>query len=226
MRKIFSNQVFQEASKRLHHPNIVDVRTSFEDKDFFYFVMNYLQGADMFRYLDSTAFAAMDETRTKKLFKQLVEALIYAAKRGVSHRDLKLENLIFLNPGTESEKLVIIDWGLAAVDNEFKQSERWVGSPDYVAPEVLLHRAYQPEKADVWSLGVLLFIFLTGKLPYNKKTRFAMLRNGQHPSVVFPAEALKRLSGDARDIIEKCLTFDTNERHDLNGLLNHPWLNC
>ena len=88
----------------------------------------------------------------------------------------------------------------------------------------MLHEAYQPEKADVWSLGVLLFIFLTGKLPYQKKKRFSMLRLGQHPHVSFPESC--KLSGDAKDLIDRALEFHPDSRMDLVGILNHPWLKC
>ena len=183
----------------------------------------------MYRYLEQKNFAAFSEKRCKRLFKQLVDALNYGSKRGINHRDLKLENLIIINPSNNAEpnpeeRLVIIDWGLCAVDAETKSSERWVGSPDYVAPEILLHETYVPEKADVWSLGVLLFILLTGKLPFHKKKRYSMLRIRQHPPVSFPLDAIDKLSDDAKNLIERLLEFKTDARIDLAGILKHPWL--
>ena len=144
----------KEAGRRLHFPHIAEVRANFEDTEHFYFVMNYINGIDLYKFFEQRAFEPFSELRARRLFKQLVEALSYAQKRNVSHRDLKLgnfintahsdlpklENIMITNAAksdaelSNDEKLVIIDWGLCGVDEESKSSNRWVGSPDYVCP--------------------------------------------------------------------------------------------
>jgi serine/threonine protein kinase len=83
----------KEAGRRLHHPNIAEVRANFEDSENSFFVMNYVNGIDMYKFFEQRAFTPFTESRGRKLFKQLVEALNYAQKRNVSHRDLKLGNV-------------------------------------------------------------------------------------------------------------------------------------
>jgi serine/threonine protein kinase len=211
----------KEAGKRLHHPHIVEMKASFEDADFVYVIQNYVKGLDLYKFFEQRSFEPLEEGRAKRLFKQLVSALSYSGKNSVSHRDLKLENIIISNPDTQDEKLTIIDFGLCGVDAESKVSDRWVGSPDYVAPEILLHEQYNPEKADTWSLGVLLFICLTGKLPFHKKKRYTMLRQKMHPEVTFPSDP--SLSEEAKDLLRSLLQFHPEVRFDMREASQHEW---
>lgn len=206
-----------EANKRLNHENIVSTYSHFEDSSNLYLVQEYFKGENLFNYLEKRRFAPMDEKRGKLIFKQLLEALNYAHSKGVNHRDIKLENILY----NESDgKVKLVDWGLCSIDTSL--ADQWVGSPDYVAPQILLHQPYNPELADCWSLGVILFILLTGKLPFNRKSRKEQLSLGNHPFVVFPSEC--GVSIEARDLIRSLLQFQSENRMNLQKTLSHIWL--
>ena len=85
-----------------------------------------------------------------------------------------------------------------------------------------MHRPYSPEKADVWSLGVLLFIFLTGRLPFNKKIRYESLRCERHQNISFPKTP--EMSEDAKDLITKMLDFQPSKRLTIKEVLMHPFM--
>jgi len=212
----------KEAGRRLNHPNIVKTIASFEDGEYFYLIQSFVAGKDLYKFFEDRHFGALSEERAKNLFRQLASGINYSNRSAVAHRDLKLENVIISDTESPKEKLTVIDFGLCGIDADSLKSEHWVGSPDYVAPEILLHEEYTSEKADTWSLGVLLFIFLTGKLPFHKKKRYSMLRMKQHPTLQFPSDV--SISEEAKHLVNQMLQFQPQQRYTLTDVVNHPWL--
>lgn len=205
------------------HANIVKIYDQFEDKDFAYIVQEIIPGVDMFELLERNHFKPIREKHAKNLFRQLYKAVVYLHKKGIVHRDLKLENMVIQS---NFKKVKIIDFGLCEVGKDCKGiSTDWAGSPDYAAPEVLFHLPYTLCKADVWSLGVCLFSMLYAELPFSLQERTKRHANHEsHPKLVFPENLSEPVSAEARDLISKMLTIDPSERPFLEELVDHPWM--
>ncbi|XP_020227350.1 CBL-interacting serine/threonine-protein kinase 21 isoform X3 [Cajanus cajan] len=164
------NQVKREirTMKLLHHPNIVRIHEVIGTKTKIYIVMEYVSGGQL---LDKMSYGEkLNECEARKLFQQLIDALDYCHNKGVYHRDLKPENLLLDNRGN----LKVSDFGLSALQKRNEVLTTRCGSPCYVAPELLLSKAYDGASADVWSCGVILFELLAGYLPFNDQNLMSL----------------------------------------------------
>lgn len=164
------NQVKREirTMKLLHHPNIVRIHEVIGTKTKIYIVMEYVSGGQL---LDKMSYGEkLNECEARKLFQQLIDALDYCHNKGVYHRDLKPENLLLDNRGN----LKVSDFGLSAFQKRNEVLTTRCGSPCYVAPELLLSKAYDGASADVWSCGVILFELLAGYLPFNDQNLMSL----------------------------------------------------
>ncbi|CAK9157185.1 unnamed protein product [Ilex paraguariensis] len=201
------------------HPNIVSLKDTYEDDHAVHLVMELCEGGELFDRIVSrghyTERAAAGVTRT------IVQVIQMCHKHGVMHRDLKPENFLFANK-KETAALKAIDFGLSVF---FKPGERFneiVGSPYYMAPEVL-KRNYGPE-VDVWSAGVILYILLCGVPPF-----WAETEQGVAQSIIRSVVDLKRdpwpmVSDNAKDLVKKMLNPDPKQRLTAQEVLDHPWL--
>ena len=146
----------------LEHENIVKLFDVWENSNELYLIMEYVDGGELFHYVESRR--GLPEDETIYIFRQIVAALLYCHRLHICHRDLKPENIL-LNQQTLQVKL--IDFGMAALQPQGRQLSTPCGSPHYAAPEVVSARPYDGKQADVWSCGVILYVMLTGTTPYN-----------------------------------------------------------
>lgn len=202
-----------------HHPNIVSLKATYEDSNAVHLVMELCEGGELFDRIVArghyTERAAANVTRT------IVEVIQMCHKHGVMHRDLKPENFLFSNK-KEIAPLKAIDFGLSVF---FKPGERFneiVGSPYYMAPEVL-KRNYGPE-VDVWSAGVILYILLCGVPPFWAETEQGVAQAIIRSVVDFKREPWPKVSDGAKDLVRKMLDPDPTRRLTAHEVLEHPWL--
>jgi len=147
--------------KLVKHPNIIRMEGLYESKDHIYIVMEMLKGGELFeRIVGRPRFT---ELEAAKLLRPLLESVAYLHDLGIVHRDLKPENILC---GEELEDLKIADFGLSKMVLPTEKMEAACGTLSYVAPEVLTAQGYGKE-ADLWSVGVILFLLLCGKLPFD-----------------------------------------------------------
>ncbi|CAN0919755.1 CBL-interacting serine/threonine-protein kinase 5 [Linum grandiflorum] len=147
---------------RIKHPNVVELKEVMATKSKIFFVMEYVRGGELFAKVEK---GKLDEDVARKYFQQLISAIDYCHSRGVSHRDLKPENLLL----DENGNLKVSDFGLSALPEQIWNDgllHTQCGTPAYVAPEVLRKKGYDGAKADIWSCGVILFVLLSGYLPF------------------------------------------------------------
>ncbi|KAK9123197.1 hypothetical protein Sjap_012799 [Stephania japonica] len=201
------------------HPNIVTLKGTYEDDIAVHLVMELCEGGELFDRIVArghyTERAAAVVTRT------IVEVVQMCHRQGVMHRDLKPENFLFANK-KETSPLKAIDFGLSVI---FKPGERFteiVGSPYYMAPEVL-KRNYGPE-IDVWSAGVILYILLCGVPPFWAETEQGVAQAIIRSVIDFKREPWPKVSENAKDLVKKMLDSDPKRRLTAEQVLEHPWL--
>ncbi|KAK6937143.1 Protein kinase domain [Dillenia turbinata] len=189
------------------HPNIVSLKDTFEDDNAVHIVMELCEGGELFDRIVArghyTERAAAVVTRT------IVEVVQNCHKHGVMHRDLKPENFLFANK-KETAPLKAIDFGLSVF---FKPGERFteiVGSPYYMAPEVL-KRNYGPE-VDVWSAGVILYILLCGVPPFWAETEQGVAQAIIRSHVDFNRDPWPKVSDNAKDLVKRMLNPNPEQR--------------
>ncbi|XWS28312.1 hypothetical protein CRYUN_Cryun25bG0057200 [Craigia yunnanensis] len=201
------------------HPNIVTLKDTYEDDDAVHIVMELCEGGELFDRI--VARGHYTERAAAGVMKTIVEVVQMCHKHGVMHRDLKPENFLFANK-KETSPLKTIDFGLSVF---FKPGERFneiVGSPYYMAPEVL-KRNYGPE-VDVWSAGVILYILLCGVPPFWAETEQGVAQAIIRSVIDFKRDPWPKVSDNAKDLVKKMLNPDPKQRLTAQEVLEHPWL--
>lgn len=201
------------------HPNIVTLKDTYEDDDAVHIVMELCEGGELFDRI--VARGHYTERAAAAVTKTIVEVVQMCHMHGVMHRDLKPENFLFANK-KETSLLKAIDFGLSIF---FKPGETFteiVGSPYYMAPEVL-KRNYGPE-IDVWSAGVILYILLCGVPPFWAETEQGVAQAIIRSVVDFKRDPWPRVSDNAKDLVKKMLDPDPKRRLTAQDVLDHPWL--
>lgn len=199
----------------VRHPNIVELKEVMATKGKIFFVMEYVKGGELFA---KVAKGKLKEELARKYFQQLVSAIDFCHSRGVSHRDLKPENLLL----DDNEDLKVSDFGLSALPEQLWNDgllHTQCGTPAYVAPEVLRKKGYDGAKADIWSCGVILFVLLSGYLPFQAENVMKMYRKVFKAEYEFPPW----FSTDAKQLISKLLVSDPEKRISIPEIMQNPW---
>ncbi|TKW17330.1 hypothetical protein SEVIR_5G359200v4 [Setaria viridis] len=200
-------------------PNIVELKGAYEDKQSVHLVMELCAGGELFDRI--IAKGKYTERAAASLLRTIVEIVHTCHSLGVIHRDLKPENFLLLSKD-EHAPLKATDFGLSVF---FKQGEVFkdiVGSAYYIAPEVL-KRNYGPE-ADIWSIGVILYILLCGVPPFWAESEHGIFNAILRGQVDFSSDPWPRISPGAKDLVKKMLTTDPRKRISAYDVLNHPWI--
>jgi len=218
---LIANEV--AAATHLKHKGVVKVYDIFKEGIYTYIVLEYLKGVDLFKYLSSKNFTPMKEKETKKLFRQLVDTLLYCHSKSFAHRDIKLENIMY---DRKKGKVKLIDFGLCERIKDGKLCDLWCGSQDYVCPEIIRKEPYNGFAADVWSLGTILYIMLYGELPFGFEMRVKCVSDGKdHPLIQFADDRNPNVITDsAKDLISRMLDNDSAKRINMEGVASHKWM--
>ncbi|XP_071686006.1 calcium-dependent protein kinase 7-like [Rutidosis leptorrhynchoides] len=201
------------------HPNIVTLKDTYEDNDAVHIVMELCEGGELFDRI--VARGHYTERAAAAIMRTIVEVVQVCHMNGVMHRDLKPENFLFANK-KETSPLKTIDFGLSVFFKPGKVFNEVVGSPWYMAPEVL-KRNYGPE-VDVWSAGVILYILLCGVPPFWAETEQGVAQAILRSEINFDRDPWSKVSEKAKDLVKKMLNPDPNLRLTAQQVLEHPWL--
>ncbi|GAB4844818.1 Calcium-dependent protein kinase 4 [Ancistrocladus abbreviatus] len=201
------------------HRNVVRIKGTYEDSVFVHLVMELCAGGELFDRI--VAKGHYSERQAAQLIKTIVGVVEACHSLGVMHRDLKPENFLFEN-NDEDAKLKATDFGLSVFYKPGQYFSDVVGSPYYVAPEVLCKR-YGPE-VDVWSAGVILYILLSGVPPFWAETESGIFRQILHGNLDFHSQPWPSISDSAKDLIRKMLCRNPRERLTAHQVLCHPWI--
>ncbi|CAN1235398.1 Calcium-dependent protein kinase 11 [Linum perenne] len=201
------------------HQHVVKIKDTYEDAMFVHLVMELCVGGELFDRI--VAKGHYSEKEASKLIKTIVGVVETCHSLGVMHRDLKPENFLLDTRGDDA-KLKSIDFGLSIF---FKPGQSFcdvVGSPYYVAPEVL--RKHYGHEIDVWSAGIILYILLCGVPPFWAETESGIFRQILHGKIDFVSEPWPNISDSAKELIRSMLEKDPKKRITAHEVLCHPWI--
>jgi len=201
----------------INHMYIVKMLAIFDTMSHLYIVMELMEGGEL--YDEILRRKSFTEGDTAYIMRQVFEALAYLHNQKIVHRDLKLENLLLVRKNALEIK--IADFGLSTIYNTALFTA--CGTPFYVAPEIVLGDGYSFE-VDLWASGILLYILLSGKLPYaadNERDLYALILSNV---LIFKSPQFDTVSDTAKDLISKLIVSAPNDRLTPSQALLHPFI--
>ncbi|CAG5133375.1 unnamed protein product [Candidula unifasciata] len=221
-----TSQVMGEVNilKALKHPCIIRIEDVVDTPEMLYIVLELVEGGELFDKV--VAIDKYDEATGKLLFFQMATAIKYLHDQGITHRDLKPENILLATDDLET-LIKVTDFGLSKFVDAGSMMKTFCGTPTYLAPEILLTAGSgtYTKAIDCWSLGVILFIMLSGYPPFSDERKDMDLPKqimGGHFS--FPKQYWSEVSDTAVDLIKQMMIVDPKKRITFADVLNHPWL--
>ena len=185
---------------KINSPFIVNIKSAFQDDTNLYLVSEFMQGGDMFFHMHDSQIVIFGNEKTKFYILELVLALEFLHKNNMVYRDLKPENILLDSKG----HVKLTDFGLSKIlEDEDDKAFTLCGTPQYLAPEVLLRQGYD-KMVDWWSLGCVMYEMLVGRLPFAIKRGMKLSMKIYEKKIEFP----KNINKDARDLIEKLLVVN------------------
>ena len=202
----------------LHHPNIIKIYETYEDMNYFYIVMQYCKGGTLFSRIKTRN--KFSEREAAIILKQILRAVRYLHTKGICHRDIKPENFLF-SSNEENAKLKLIDFGLSHKNGGWSKSmSEVVGTIYYIAPEVI-NGSYDM-KCDLWSIGVIMYFLLSGKLPFYAKSDDLLISKILQSQPCF-CKDWNSISKEARDLVSRLLCKFPAKRIKIEEAYSHPW---
>ena len=200
--------------KRLKHPNIIKIKGSFEDTETIYLVLEYIEGRDCAKFFKGRE--PITKEQIKKIIRQLVQALTHCHEKGIIHRDVKLQNILV----DDDFNIKLTDFGLCAIkENKFDMLESTLGTVHYTAPEMLEGIGYN-ESVDVWAIGIILFMLLTKKYPYDGVSRQDIFDDIREKTIHYSKLGLERKE---IKLLKALLQKDPEERIEVEEILSVPF---
>lgn len=213
--------VFTEVSilRFLDHPNILRLHEFYQDEKNYYIISEFCSGGELFERIIATG--TLSESVAANYIQQIISVLVYLHDRKIAHRDLKPENLLMSHTGPDA-KIKVIDFGSSLVFADEEVMTQRVGTPYYIAPEVLRH--HYTEKCDIWSAGVIMYILLCGFPPFGGNSDKEILHKVAIGRYSFPSPEWDGISFEAKDLIEKMMNVNPTTRITAKEALAHTWL--
>ncbi|CAD8070156.1 unnamed protein product [Paramecium sonneborni] len=203
--------------RQLQHSNIIELHEVFETKTQIFLVFDYLTGGDLTNFINNNQL--LEEEQIKKIMMELLNALFYMHSKGIFHRDIKPQNLLLRKKGQITD-LVIADLGLA---DYYRKDGKYMftrcGTPGYVAPEILLDNPYD-FKVDIYSLGALLYVILTGKPLFKGATQTETIQLNINNNLDF---SNTQLSKTCIDLLKNMLNKNPLFRFSILQCKSHQW---
>jgi len=199
-----------------NHPNIVKLHRTIDTPTQLHLVMEMGGTLSLQSYLKSKAAKKLNESEVKLIFKQLVDGVSYLHKNNIAHRDLKLENILI----DDNKNIKVIDFGFSLVTPRNKPLNVCCGTPSYMAPELIAKKNYYGHLVDIWALGILLFVLLSGYFPFKAPTNgelYNKITSGQY-------QIPDNLSSDVKSLIKRMLRMNPHERPSAQEILNDKWI--
>jgi len=196
-----------------------------EDSDNYYIVTEILEGGELFdRIIEVKKF---NELNAAHILEQVLKAINYMHKKNLTHRDLKPENILLESKEMDKLDVKIADFGFSCIYDPEEGLDLVLGSPLYMAPEIIQNKVYN-EKVDIWSIGVITYMLLSGSNPFpgqtKEKVKEMIVNSRELIERNLAGKRFQHVSANAKDFITKCLTKDANLRWSAEQLLSHKWM--
>ena len=204
--------------QKLSHQNIVKLHETIDSIKQLYLVMEYIKGRSLYSYLKSKDNRRLHESEAKSIFKQILLGVQYCHRRNVSHRDIKLENILL----TDAHEIKIIDFGFSTCYPHGTKLRVFCGTPSYMSPEIVTKKDYCGPPADMWALGILLYAMLSGKFPFKGGSDRELYKNIAKGEFAFSSSCT--LSSKAKALIKQLLQMDPNKRPTCDEVLADPFM--
>jgi len=203
-----------ETLKILKHRNIITLYEIYESRKYIYLITEYCQGKNLIEKLMRKK--RFSEEEAFIIFFQLLDAFIYMHKMNICHRNIRAEHILFDKNG----RLKLIGFGYSSFYEKNKKIQGAYGSLCYACPEIINEQPYNPELADVWSLGVILYVLVCGYLPFceeeDSKNKDFILEG----KIEFP----KEMSNKLKDLLRHMLDINPEKRYNFQDIVKHPWI--
>eukprot|EP01129_Flabellula_baltica_P011450 TRINITY_DN5016_c0_g1_i1.p2 TRINITY_DN5016_c0_g1~~TRINITY_DN5016_c0_g1_i1.p2 ORF type:complete len:300 (-),score=78.75 TRINITY_DN5016_c0_g1_i1:1055-1930(-) len=209
-----------EILRSIDHPNVVSMRAIFDSEDTLFIVMDLMEGGEL--YEEIVKRKMFTEADASYIMRQIFEALKYLHSQDpvIVHRDLKLENLLLVSSGSLDIKLA--DFGLSRIYSG-KKLQTACGTPFYVAPEIIFGTGYGPG-VDMWAAGVLLYVLLSGRLPFAANTDNELYKAIIKCDLTWKSPQFDTVSEEAKDLIRCLINKNVEERWTAEQVLEHPFI--
>lgn len=198
----------------LDHPHIVKQYETIDTTRQLHIVMEYVSGCSLHGYLKRKPNRRLDEPEVKRIMKQILHAIDYCHNKNVTHRDLKLENLLL----DDKNDVKIIDFGFSTCFPHEKKVKIFCGTPSYMAPEIVARKEYSGPPVDVWAIGILIFVLLCGHYPFKGIGDKELYKKIQQGGFLVP----QHVSATAKSLLLKILRHDPNKRPKVSDIIQDP----
>ncbi|KAF2223174.1 hypothetical protein BDZ85DRAFT_263112 [Elsinoe ampelina] len=196
------------------HPYICGMKDYVKTKYHWYMLFEYVNGGQMLDYIISHG--RLKEKQARKFGRQIASALDYCHRNNIVHRDLKIENILISKTGD----IKIIDFGLSNTFTPKGHLKTFCGSLYFAAPELLQAKQYTGPEVDVWSFGIVLYVLVCGKVPFDDQSMPQLHAKIKKGHVEYPPW----LTNECRSLIARMLQTDPNQRATMSEIMNHPWM--
>ncbi|XP_054632441.1 death-associated protein kinase 2 isoform X3 [Dunckerocampus dactyliophorus] len=207
--------------QQIQHPNVVALHDVYENRTDVVLILELVSGGELFDFLARKE--SLCEEEATQFIKQILDGVQYLHSKRIAHFDLKPENIMLLDRNVSLPRIKIIDFGLAHKMEAGADFKNIFGTPEFVAPEIVNYEPLGLE-ADMWSIGVITYILLSGASPFLGETKQETLGNISAMSYEFDEEFFSNTSELAKSFITQLLVKDTRKRMSIKDALNHPWI--
>ncbi|KAI9827559.1 MAG: serine/threonine-protein kinase KIN2 [Thelocarpon impressellum] len=198
----------------LDHPYVCAMRDVVRTNYHWYMLFEYVNGGQMLDYIISHG--RLKEKQARKFGRQIASALDYCHRNSIVHRDLKIENILISKTGD----IKIIDFGLSNLFAPRNHLRTFCGSLYFAAPELLQAKQYTGPEVDVWSFGIVLYVLVCGKVPFDDQSMPKLHAKIKKGLVDYP----QWLSSECKNLISRMLVTDPSKRASLHEIITHPWI--
>ena len=209
---LISNQI--ESLKILKHKNIISLYEIYESPKYIYLVMEFSPKKNLIEKIILKK--RLSENETLIIFVQLLDALVYMHKMNIAHRSIRTEHILF----DKNNRPKLIGFNYSTFYEKNKKIKGMFGSLCYTCPEILNDEEYVPELADVWSLGVVLYVMICGYLPFSEENDEKNKELISEGKIEYP----KEISNKVKDLLKHMLDINCNKRYNLQKIMKHPWV--
>lgn len=227
----FLTQIYRELTilKKLNHQNVISLKSFYEERDFFYFIIELVPNGDLMKYVMDHGSVSEDDSR--QITEQVLNGISYFHSLGISHRDLKPENILIVSFNPIMIK--ISDFGLAKITDNFTFMKSFCGTLAYIAPEIIENNCLNSSNKslkkyscliDIWSLGCSIYVILTKMIPFgdtNQKRMIQRIKSGSYHH--YPLDEC-RLSNSGKDFLKSCFEINPQFRISAEKALKHDWI--